>query len=95
MKNNQLIAMLVAILFITTAAAAFNVMRYTSRLRSVQRLQTQMMGIQSGEAAMKALANDVVEYSKNHPNPQINQIVKDFGLVPNSSQPAATKPATR
>jgi hypothetical protein len=93
MKNNQTIAMLVGILFITTATSAWLSLRYTSRLGAKQRLEAQMLAIQNGEGAINALANDVVEYSKK--NPQINPILKEFGLLPGSSQPAATKPATR
>ena len=43
---------------------------------------------------INALANDAVEYSKNHP--AIDPILESVGLKPGKSAPAATsKPATK
>ncbi len=95
MKNNQLIAMLVGILFITTAAAAWLAFKYTSTVRARRQIAPELVFVHNEEGVINALAADVIEYSKR--NPAINPVLKEFNLPSGGSAPAAAgpKPATR
>lgn len=94
MKNNQLTAMLVGILFITTGASAWLALRYTSAFHKRQQLAPTLASIHYTEGMISALANDTIEYSKK--NPAIDPILKSFNLMPSGNPPPANgRPATR
>jgi hypothetical protein len=96
MKNNQLIGMLLAILFITTGVAGWLCIKYTSTVRARRQIAPELAFIHNEEGVINALAADAVEYSKK--NPGISPILKAFNLLPpggTAPAPAGTKPATR
>ncbi len=86
MKNNQIISVLVGILFITTGATCFLLVRYHSAHRKFQELQAEL---NTTRAFVQAISTDAVEYSKK--NPAIDPILKTFNLMP--ATPAASVPA--
>jgi hypothetical protein len=92
MKNNQLIAMLVGILFITTGVAGFLVFQYHSAHHKFQQVQAEF---NNTRALIQAISADTVEYSKK--NPAIDPILKSFNLIPGNPAPSAPsgKPATK
>lgn len=95
MKNNQLIGILLGILFITTGVAGWLCMKYTSTVRARRQIAPQLVFVHNEESVINALAADAVEYSKR--NPAIDPILKAFNLAPGGNAPAAagTKPGTR
>ncbi len=92
MKNNQLISMLVGILFITTGMAGFLVFQYHSAHTKFQEIQAEF---NNTRALVQAISADAVEYSKK--NPAIDPLLKTFNLMPGNPAPAAPsgKPATK
>jgi len=92
MKSNQLIALLVGILCITTGVTAFLVFQYHSAHNKFQELQA---GFNNTRAIVQAISADALEYSKK--NPAIDPLLKSFNLMPGNPAPSAPggKPATR
>lgn len=94
MKNNQIIAMLVGILVITTGLCGWHAYRYVSAFHQRQQLAPTLASVHYTEGLISALANDTVEYSKK--NPAIDPILKSYNLMPNGTPPPAnSRPATR
>jgi hypothetical protein len=92
MKSNQLIAMLVGILFITTVVAGFLVFQYHSAHGKFQQIQVEF---NNTRALIQNISADAVEYSKK--NPAIDPLLKSFNLMPGNPAPSAPigKPATK
>jgi hypothetical protein len=88
MKNNQLIAMLVGILFITTGITGFLLLRYNLAHRKLQEIEARL---NNTKAFVQALSADAIEYSKK--NPAIDPLLKSFNLTP--AAPVASAPGGR
>lgn len=97
MKNNQLIGILVAILFVTTGVAGFLLMRYTSTVRARRQIAPQLVFAHNEEGVFNALAADAVEYGKrNHDiDPILRVFIVNFPPGANTPAPAGKKPGTR
>jgi hypothetical protein len=91
MKSNQPIALLVGILFITTAMTGFLALQYRSAASKHQDMLPRIVAGQKMESLISAVAADSLEYSKR--NPQIDPILKVYLGVGAPAAPA--RPATR
>ncbi|MDB6065148.1 MAG: hypothetical protein JWR26_1356 [Pedosphaera sp.] len=67
MKNNQVIVVLVVLLFLMLASTAFLVHRYTSSITRLQELQTRAGLINNTRIFTQSLFTDATEYSKKNP----------------------------
>jgi hypothetical protein len=83
MKNNQMIAGLVALLFFSTLASGGLIYRYFSAMKTLQRLQPQMAGVANDQNVMQSLLNEVAEYQKTAQSPELQRILED---VPGAKQ---------
>ena len=93
MKNSPLTTILLAGLAISALASVILCWGYISNARELRALQTQTSLINSRQAAMNALASDVVEYSKK--NPAVDPILEFVNLKQKSTPAATNKPPTK
>jgi type II secretory pathway component PulJ len=92
MKNNQLTAMLVGLLFLSTLGSIALIMKYNSSFRDGQRLDPALKEINEIQRITGLLANETVEYSKTTKNPDMARLLQSI----NTAKPAAAaKPATK
>jgi hypothetical protein len=95
MKNESLTGTLIGVLALGALASVVLCLFYISDTRELRSLSTQAVFINNRRAAVTALANEALEYSKK--NPSIDPILQTAGLKP-GGQPApasAIKPATK
>jgi hypothetical protein len=90
MKNNQLTAMLVGLLFLSTLGSIALIYKYNSTFRNGQRLEPMLKEISDIEKIMSMLSNDTVEYSKTTKNPDMAHLLQTL-----STPKTAVKPATK
>jgi hypothetical protein len=90
MKNNQLTAMLVGLLFLSTLGSIALIYKYNSTFRNGQRLEPMLKEIGEIEKIMTMLSNDTVEYSKATKNPDMARLLQTL-----STPRTAAKPATK
>ncbi len=93
MRNDSLTAILTGILGISALAAVLLCYLYFTNIRNIRVLQSQMAQVQNNRALITALANDVVEYGKTHPD--IGPILESVGFRSSKTAAApAPKPTT-
>jgi hypothetical protein len=94
MKNNSMTTVLLGLLTLSALASVVLCWLYISNTRELRGYQGQAALINNNRAVINSLANDVVEYSKKHPD--IEPVLQSVGLKPGKSAPATTtKPATK
>ena len=94
MKNNPLVTVLLGLLTLSVLASVVLCWLYISNTRELRSLQSQAGIIGNNRAVINAMASDVVEYSKKHPD--IDPILVSVGLKPGSSNATTTpKPAAK
>jgi hypothetical protein len=93
MKNSPLTTVLLGVLGISALLSLVFCWSYMTNAREFRQLQTQATFINGRQAAMNALLNDALEYSKK--NPQIDPILEAAGLKPRAGAAATNKPASK
>ena len=78
MKNSPLTTILLAALLISAVASAVMCMMYVSSTRELHSLESEAAFMNSNRAAVNALLNDTIEYSKR--NPAIVPILESVGV---------------
>ncbi len=93
MKNSPLTTILLAALAISALASVVLCWEYISNARELRALQIQTANINNRQAAMNALATDVLEYSKK--NPAVDPILEFVNLKQKSAAATTNKPPTK
>ena len=91
MKHSPLLALLMALLTVSSAAAALLSFQYIHSVRSVQQLQFQRVQVNRMIGQFQDLLKDTLEYAKT--NPSIDPVLQSIGVKVN--RPAAANPATK
>jgi hypothetical protein len=92
MKNSPLTAILLSLLAISAVASAGFCFYYASAARQIRQIQPQVAAINNHNAAISALAADLLEYSKTHPD--INPLLESAGVKARTGA-AAVPPSTK
>ncbi len=92
MKTNPLVSVLIAALFINTAATAIFTYQYMRALHNLSVRQYQRARISQGVATFQSLVSDTVEYSKK--NPAVLPALRVLGISPAKNNPSAPTPQT-
>ena len=92
MKNNQLIAALVGILFLCSLSTAYLTWKYRSSMNELQDIQGKAAYVNTYRPILESLLNDTIEYSKK--NPAIGPLLYSVTNRAKAAAPAA-KPATK
>ena len=96
MKSNSLPTILLGVLAVSAVSSLVLCWSYISNVRDARALQPQVAAAQNNRAIATSLANDVVAYSKAHPDPALNQILEIVGLKEKSaSTNPVAKPASK
>jgi hypothetical protein len=91
MKNSPLITfLLVAVCLLAVCVGGLEV-AYEFKLRTLRKLQPQVINAQNMQASVNALANDALEYSKH--NPAIDPILQPVGVKPGKASTPSTPPS--
>ncbi len=94
MRNNSLLAALVGVLFVCGLFIAGLSVRYYFLAKDLQRLEAQVIYINSIRNAGQALANESAEYSRR--NAAIVPLLQQYQVLPRQPpQPAAAQPAPK
>jgi hypothetical protein len=88
MKNNQLIAILVGLLFLSTLCGGAIVFQYNLEYRKGQRLETEIKQITEIEKVVTMLSADTVEYSKATKNPDMARLLQTLEAPKTVAKPA-------
>jgi hypothetical protein len=80
MKTDSLTSTLVGVLALSTVVSVVFLFMYAGNSRQLRDMQMQMMFINTRRAAITALVNETVEYSKTHP--AIDPVLVSVGLKP-------------
>ncbi len=92
MKNSPLTTFLLAVLAISAVLSVVFCSLYISSTRNLRKLQGQVTFINTRTAGVTALANDALEYSKNHP--EIDPILQWANLKsPKTASATTNKPS--
>jgi hypothetical protein len=76
---------------VLTAVALFLAILFEVRFRQLRNLQPQVVNAQNNQNFVNALANDALDYSKQHP--AIDPILQAVGVKPLAPAPAHAAPA--
>lgn len=94
MNKTPLVTVLLGLLTLSVLASVVLCWLYISNTRELRSLQSQAGIIGNNRAVVNAMANDVMEYAKKHPD--IDPILVSVGLKPGSSNATtAPKPAAK
>ncbi len=88
MTNNQLIAILVGLLFLSTLWSISLIYTYNTRFHEGQRLEPMLKEIGEIEKVMAMLSNDTVEYSKTTKNPDMARLLQTLATPKTAAKPA-------
>jgi hypothetical protein len=81
MKNSPLTTILLALVAISAVLSLVFCANYIRKSREVRALQYQVTVINTRNAGINQLMNDVLEYSKRTPNRDIDRVLESFGLT--------------
>jgi len=96
MKSNSLSTILLGVLAVSAVSSLVLCWSFISSVRDARALQPQVAAAQNNRAIASSLANDVVLYSRAHPDPALNQILEIVGLKEKSaSTNPVAKPASK
>ena len=91
MKNNQLTAVLIALLFLSTAMTVRLIYKYNSAIHGLERLQAPLEKVAMTENLFNSLMNDTREYERTTRNPDMTRLLESF----TQKSTVASKPATK
>ena len=86
MKNSPLTTILLALLLLSAVLSLVFFWKYITKTRELRAYQIQVAQINQRSAAINQLINDMVEYSKRSPNPDIEHVLQSVGVT---NKPAA------
>lgn len=90
MKSNPLNAFLVGVLFIFSVCAAGLATWYFISVRTIHKMQPELVEINNVRARVQMLVGEVMEYRKH--NPTIDPILQSVNLISRTSQPVPPAP---
>jgi DNA-binding transcriptional regulator of glucitol operon len=93
MKNNQVVVVLVGLMFMMALGTAWIWMRYTSAARELQDLTFKIQLVNNTQGFMQQLLTQAVEYSKTHPD--INPLLHPFTNNPAAVSSTPGKPVAK
>jgi hypothetical protein len=95
MKNNQLNAMLLGLVFLSTVWSVILILEFNLSMHKIRNLQSspEVAAASTAQSVMQALLNDTLEYAKTSKNPDIIRIVQ--GVTGGRAMPAAPAPAPK
>ncbi|HEX3798425.1 MAG TPA: hypothetical protein VH413_06955 [Verrucomicrobiae bacterium] len=89
MKNNQLTAMLVGLLFLSTLGSVALIWKYNSAYRTARNLEGAVKQVSEIERVMGMLSSETVEYNATTKNPDMTRLLQSF------ANKTAPKPAAK
>ena len=76
MKNNQLTAVLIAMVFVSTMFSVFMIYKYNVSIHTLQRLGPSLAGPTKAQNVMMSLFNEAAEYQQVTKNAEIVRILE-------------------
>ena len=92
MKNNQIALVLVGLMFLLSLGTVLLLLRYNASAKELKDLTFKIQMANNTDNFMQQLFNQVLEYSKTHPD--VNPIVHSFTNGA-ANAPAPAKPAAK
>jgi hypothetical protein len=91
MKNNPLVAILMALLFLSTAATFWRMAQFEHSFRKIQRYQLRRNEVTAVENVMNSLLLEAQEYENKTKSPDMARLLATLKTPANTAAPA--KPA--
>lgn len=79
MKNNPLIGLMMAIVFLNAAFTAWLAYKYSQSMRTLQTMQAQSVVMNREMNMFRAMVNDSFEYSRK--NPAMDNVLQTIGIT--------------